>query len=301
MYDARCKRTTGATFVCCVFKKVFSGFVTVLQNSIYIHKKGCYSSSKIKGNLVKTFLVGLISLIVSVSPTVLNAKINSELQEHLARVIYSDCMNKDLVLRNDCDDRTKKSTIPATLDQIRAYILELNKVPAYFVLAPRAEFGAGCHGRAMLTCGEHVLDVSGNDFVWDGVVVSLPPKNINMAINNTGNLIQGSAGAKIQGGNRIHGNRNQIAESLKGDAQVENKVSTTIYIQKIESLEDQVDKLSRKNMWLQVVLSVLGALVSAGIVFLFVTPNASIKKRVLYSVLMLIGVIGIAVVIIFVV
>jgi hypothetical protein len=217
--------------------------------------------------------------------------------------LYTDCMNKDLVLRNDCDDRTKKSTIPATLDQIRAYILELNKVPAYFVLAPRAEFGAGCHGRAMLTCGEHVLDVSGNDFVWDGIVVSLPPKNINMAINNTGNLIQGSAGAKIKEGNRISikGNKNQVAESVKGDAKVAGEVNTTIYIQQIKSLREQVDKLSRKNLLLEVILSIFIAFVSNGLVHRFVTPGASVKKRRLYSFLTIVGVLGIALVLIFLV
>ena len=133
-----------------------------------------------------------------------------EFIEYLSNKIYEDCKGSDINIKEGFMEtvNTKQPfTVlkwPYDISTIKKIIQLFTENGPYLILSRGWAMGSGEVAQQILTCKNHKLDISGDDYYWDGIKVELPKYNVDIDVSAesggkatlTGDIIELEEGAR---------------------------------------------------------------------------------------------------------
>ena len=117
------------------------------------------------------------------------AKQNENFVQHVASIVHQDCKNSDIMLGDGFGEKSIDGSLvgivaPVSLKMSLEIINAINDSKteegeptnwaAYSKGQRTSVMWPGTDGRGILSCDEHVLDINGNDWFWDGEKIGVP-------------------------------------------------------------------------------------------------------------------------------
>lgn len=155
--------------------------------------------------------LAFIIVIILLNPYLVHAYSSKEVIQKRIDEIYQICEGNDLLIKEGAiiDKNTQESLISVPWPWLKQDLGEIITILAtgepyrdYKNYKDDCSLGGntfyveigdmldGCH---ILQCGTHALDISDTKYFLDGIGINHPQDIQNIALNNTGNLVQGSS------------------------------------------------------------------------------------------------------------
>jgi hypothetical protein len=203
--------------------------------------------------------------------------------DYLATKIFSDCSGKNLIIKepfiiNTMTNETISLIPSGSYDYGTVRLL----VKLFGGLEPWDFFQGTCQdkgvtiggsrdGCGLLKCGENVLDVNQYTYFWNGVRVDVPKETTNIAINNSGNVVQDVSNCVIE--------QNQIRTKLENCTIEQKQITTELNICN-SSLVTTQKALDSSTFLTDILTSfIVGGLGSSATFYLIFNPRGAKNKK----------------------
>jgi hypothetical protein len=154
--------------------------------------------------------------------------------DHLSDIVYNDCQNKDLYIKDGFIINTvtnKTVTLinwPYPYSYIRRIIELFGNYEPFDLQNGGITISGNGDGIGILKCGDHSLDINQFTYFWDGVRVDVPKEEIMQTYGNYSPIIKNNGD-----NNKIAiGQNNQVSETHVNNSPVTNtsgSLSVTIF------------------------------------------------------------------------
>ncbi len=149
---------------------------------------------------MKTRLLFFVVLVLFSLP-VISAKSSDIFIDYLSSKIYSDCQDKDIIIKENYIANSNGESINIFHNNSYDYSAVRKTIEIFGKYEPYEFFQGSCEnkgvslsgriGCGILSCGNSKLDINQYTYFWNGERIDVPQETTNIAINNNGNLAQG--------------------------------------------------------------------------------------------------------------
>ncbi|MCZ7383010.1 MAG: hypothetical protein O8C64_15745 [Candidatus Methanoperedens sp.] len=216
---------------------------------------------------MKKFLFLIIIFIILIP--LIDAKKSDEYIAYNSNKIFEACKGNNITLSYNWlklsnGTLTNNLPWPYEFDIVNSIFKKIVSIEPYTT----CQFGRGTvscsnlggdnpYGFGILKCGNNVLDVNGIDYFWNGEKLEVPRYVNNTAINNQGNLVQGSENSNI----------------------TQNQMNT-----EINNLTLNLQESKKENFWLSYIYPIFQSLILSMFSYLVINPKSNKKQRIITSI-----------------